>query len=104
MLANGTVSSVVAVPVVNVVLENVVVQVATSAPRVSVTVTLPSVPPTELAPVAVVAPLSATVLAGTVIASPPAVIVNVAVVLPDVAAPAAGARPTMTASAATAAA
>src|SRR5215207_8311549 len=75
----GTVSSAEPPPVVKLVDDTRVAQVATSAPRASVTVTLPSLPEMVSAPDPT-APRFAD--SGTVMLSPPAVIVNVTVVFP----------------------
>src|SRR5947209_5165523 len=94
MFATATVSFVVDVPVTKVVDDTVVVQLLTRSPRVSATVTEPSWPAAVAAPVLTVPVASATVEAGTVMASAPAVRVKVAVVLPLVAAWADPATPT----------
>jgi len=89
--AFATVSFALAPPVVKVVDETDEVQVATSAPRVSVTVTAPSWPETDELPVATLPRFAE---AGTLTLSDPAAIVNVVDVSPG----AAAAGPTATAS------
>src|SRR5947209_11056938 len=86
MLATATVSFVVDVPVTKVVDDTVVVQLLTRSPRLSATVTGPSRPAAVAAPVLTVPVARATVEAGTVMASAPAVRVKVVMVLPLVAA------------------
>ena len=92
MFASSTRSFADAVPVVKIVDEKVVIHVETRLPRVSVTVTGPSCPAADEAPVATV--FNATVETGTVIANAPLVMVNVAVVSAALAAGARAKNPT----------